>query len=249
MFKKILKILGWVLLAAFVGFTVWFINDQASHAVCKSVTVQMKPGSPRFLNETDILELVKSSDRMVLGKRLDQININDLERKLKEDKTIKEVQIFRNVSGKTLSFDGKLVLEVEQRNPVTRVQTIAEDFYLDNEGVKIPASSRFVVKVPLVNGSFTDDMITKDFLGFISLIYADPFWKAQIEQVFVNPNKDMVLIPQVGDQTIEFGTAEDYAEKFRNLKIVYQRGFSKTGWGKYKTINLKYKNQVVCVKK
>jgi len=38
-------------------------------------------------------------------------------------------------------------------------------------------------------------------------------------------------------------------EKFENLKLFYSEGVKQTGWRKYKEINLKYKNQIVCVKR
>lgn len=77
----------------------------------------------------------------------------------------------------------------------------------------------------------------------------DQFWRAQIEQVFVQENGELLVVPQVGDYLIEFGTPEDYTLKLRNLKAVYQQGFKNLGWNKYKTISVKYRNQVVCTKK
>jgi cell division protein FtsQ len=47
-----------------------------------------------------------------------------------------------------------------------------------------------------------------------------------------------------------FGDAKDFEEKFEKLKTFYTEGLNKTdGWNKYSTINIKYKNQVVCTKK
>lgn len=77
----------------------------------------------------------------------------------------------------------------------------------------------------------------------------DKFWNAQIEQAFVQANGELLLLPQVGDYLIEFGTPDSYEVKFRNLKALYQQGFKNQGWDKYKTISVKYRNQVVCTKK
>ena len=77
----------------------------------------------------------------------------------------------------------------------------------------------------------------------------DEFWRAQIEQVLIQPKGDLLLLPQVGDYLIEFGKADNYKAKFRNLKAVYQQGFKNFGWNKYRVISVKYQNQVVCTKK
>jgi cell division protein FtsQ len=66
----------------------------------------------------------------------------------------------------------------------------------------------------------------------------------------LNNEKEFELYPAVGNQKILFGKATDIAEKFEKLKIFYNEGLNKTdNWNKYSTINLKYKNQVVCTKK
>jgi len=79
-------------------------------------------------------------------------------------------------------------------------------------------------------------------------IYMDKFWKAQIEQVFVDDNMDLELIPKVGRQVILFGDIDRMAEKFKFLKAFYKDKMSQVGWNKYIVINLKFRNQIVCTK-
>lgn len=52
----------------------------------------------------------------------------------------------------------------------------------------------------------------------------------------------------MGNQRIILGTADSLDVKFTNLLMFYKRGMPKAGWDAYKTINVKYTNQVVCVK-
>ncbi len=248
MFRLILKIFAWILLVASLGFTGWFAWSQWSRVSCQSISVQIVKGSPRFLQENDILELVKNTDPTLLGKKLDLINTETLERKLEKLENIRSVQIYRRISEKSFRFSGKLIVEVEQRTPVVRIKTAELDYFLDKEGAKIPISPKFTVKVPVVTGSVTSDFAVSDLLPFAGFVWGDPFWKAQVEQIFVKENHEIVVIPRVGNHVIEFGTAENYQEKLRNLKAVYQQGFSKTSWEKYTIISLKYKNQVVCTK-
>jgi cell division protein FtsQ len=81
-------------------------------------------------------------------------------------------------------------------------------------------------------------------------INADDFWRSQIHQIYVNDNDDMEIVPLVGDQRIIFGDTTSMEEKFKKLLTFYQEGLNTTGWwNKYSTINLKFKNQIVCTKK
>ena len=76
----------------------------------------------------------------------------------------------------------------------------------------------------------------------------DPFFKAQIEQIYVDPDGEIELIPAVGSHVILFGRADDLDDKFSKLYAFYKYGLNKIGWNKYDIINIKYKNQVVCSK-
>jgi cell division protein FtsQ len=75
------------------------------------------------------------------------------------------------------------------------------------------------------------------------------FWKAQVQQIYVNNNYDFELIPRVGSHVIVFGDISNCEEKFNNLESLYINGLNAVGWNKYETINLKYKGQVICTKR
>jgi cell division protein FtsQ len=62
-------------------------------------------------------------------------------------------------------------------------------------------------------------------------------------------NEDIILIPRVGYQQIVFGKPVNVEDKFRKLKLFYEKGISDKGWNNYSYINLKFKNQIVCTKK
>jgi cell division protein FtsQ len=80
-------------------------------------------------------------------------------------------------------------------------------------------------------------------------ITKDKFWNAQIQQIYVNSSGDFELIPRIGSHEIVFGDFTDCDIKFRNLMSLYKNGLPVMGWNTYKTINLKFKGQVVCTKR
>ena len=76
-----------------------------------------------------------------------------------------------------------------------------------------------------------------------------PFWKSQIEQVYVNNKGEYELIPRVGGHLIKLGSHSGYQKKLRNLKAFYLKGLNNVGWNQYLEINLKYDNQIICTKR
>ncbi|MDP2335026.1 MAG: hypothetical protein Q8N05_00975 [Bacteroidota bacterium] len=247
--KKILILLGWLCLVGAIGFTIYFAYSQKLAVRCQSVVVNINPNSPRFLNEDEIAAMIEKSGEPIIGHQLSAIDINKLEAKLTALNTLKNVEIFRKVDAKGFSFKGKLVISVDERTPVIRIKNSTDDYYMDAEGVKIPVSQSYVERILIATGTIPDEIIKRSLLKMADFVNKDEFWRAQIEQVFVQANGELLLLPQVGDYLIEFGTPDNYDLKLRNLKAVYQQGFKNLGWNKYKAISVKYRNQVVCTKK
>ena len=241
--------LGWLCLCGGIGFTIYYAYMQREAVRCQEIVVNINPNSPRFMTETEIANLIEKSGELIIGNRLSAININVLETKLSSSSSLANVQIFKKVESKGFSFKGKLVVSLDERTPVLRIKNSTEDYYIDMEGNKIPTSSKYVERILIASGTIADPEIQRNLLKMADFVNKDDFWRAQIEQVFVQANGELLLLPQVGDYLIEFGTPDDCAVKLRNLKAVYQQGFKNLGWNKYRTISVKYRNQVVCTKK
>jgi cell division protein FtsQ len=91
--------------------------------------------------------------------------------------------------------------------------------------------------------------VLTDLFRLSEFIFNEPFLKAQIEQIYVDPDREFELIPRVGRHIIVFGGTDRMEDKFDKLMLFYHEGLNKTGWEKYRVINLKFENQVVCTKK
>lgn len=242
-------VFGWICFVGAIGFTIYYAYTQRSAVRCQEIVVNISPNSPRFLDEDEIAKMVENSGEQVIGKALFLININKIEKKLASYTSLNNVEIYRRVDSKGLSFKGKLVVNLDERSPVLRIKTSTDDYYLDQGGVRIPVSPKYIDRILIATGVISDEKIQSDFLKMADYINKDEFWRAQIEQVLVQANGQLIMLPQVGDYLIEFGTPDDYESKLRNLKALYQQGFKNLGWNKYKSISVKYRNQVVCTKK
>lgn len=153
-----------------------------------------------------------------------------------------------SVRNAEVSFDlrGELKLQIEQRMPVVRiVRSTGEQYYLAKDFTKIPVSGTDVARVPISNGRLTNAMIKKVYT-LSTYVHENAFMEALTEQIFVNNNGDLVIIPKVKNQRIIMGDTQNIEKKFSKLIDFYTGGLNHVGWDKYKTINLKYKDQLVC---
>ncbi len=83
--------------------------------------------------------------------------------------------------------------------------------------------------------------ILKDIYYLVNYINRNNFWSAQIDQIFVDSNNEIDLIPRVGNHIVHLGTADNYEGKLRNLQSFYDKVLPEVGWNKYSTINLAFR--------
>jgi cell division protein FtsQ len=240
-----------------------FVLKKQKEVICTSVQVFVQDTlAIQFITDNDVVDLLESGGSRVLNEPINKLNLAELEKKIKKIAYVKEAEVYKKING-------QLVVELVQRVPIVRIINKSDkNYYIDEEGYLMPISKKVTARLLVANGSidYTPDFdtITNIFdkvydkskrIGVLrnihllaSFIKADPFWNAQIQQIYIDENHDIELIPLVSNQTIVFGDTTNYRDKFRNLETVYKKGFSVKGWNIYREINLKYKNQVICVK-
>ena len=76
MFRKILKLAGWVLFMAFVVFTLAFTTREVSNVKCSRIEVLYDGHQAISLGDDEIVNMVKSADSKILGKDIRRKNRN-----------------------------------------------------------------------------------------------------------------------------------------------------------------------------
>jgi cell division protein FtsQ len=253
--KRIGIITLWVVMISGVIVSLAFVNKQEHRIKCRDVSVQIYPKHELLFVDRDMVLRTITPDgneKNIKGKRILELNIPLIEQKLNTNDYIQKAQVFTDMNG-------NLKATVVQRRPILRLlKANGTSYYLDEKGLKMPVSSAFTAHVPVVTGNLFEDYSARDTMHssvgmdlykIATYVDKDAFWKAQIEQIFVTAESEFVLIPKIGDHTILLGTTEDMEEKFEKLMLFYKEGLNRVGWETYSTINLTYKNQVVCTKK
>lgn len=250
-----------VLLVAVTGYLVvilGFVGKEEEKVTCNDVRIIIHDSlDVQFINSRMIRNILLQGGDRIAGKPFSDLDMQEMENKIKAIKYIKRAEIYQTI-------DGKLVVEISQRKPIVRIiDRSGHGFYIDKEGYIIPLSRNYSPYVMVVNGAIgeryrnvsniselgQENNLLMDIYNMTEFIRSDKFWEAQIVQVYMNGKGEFELIPRVGAQIIEFGKAVDVEEKFEKLWILYNEGFHNTGWNQYEKISLKYKNQAVCTKR
>ena len=252
--QSIIFALGWFVSGILFMVLMSNSNSSQQNRLCSGLNISIDHEKGNFfVDEMDVEGLIRSQlPGQNIETPLRNIHIKGLEEYLKANPYIQNAEIYVDVNG-------QMNVTVAQLYPVVRVVNVDnQSYYVNREGEKLPVSDYFSSRVPIASGYINDNgfvggsvelPITQAIHELALFIDEDEFWKSQIEQIYVESNGDFILIPKVGDHEIILGDIEDLERKFKDLMTFYQEGLASVGWDKYKKINLKYKNQIVCTKK
>lgn len=241
----------WVIGVSAVITSLAFTEIRQQRVLCKKIEININRDDENyFINKQDVYKILYSAGDSLIGTRIERIPVSLLERLIRMNKYVEDADVF-------IDIKGRLQVNIEQRKPMLRIMNSTnQSFYIDEKGGKMPLSSLYTANVLIANGNIAEhydgmndsisSVLLKSLFYLTNVIRHDKFWDAQVEQIYIEPNQDIVLIPRVGDHKIIFGDTSNAIEKFENLLVFYQKALPKVGWQTYHTINVKFKGQLVC---
>jgi cell division protein FtsQ len=268
--KRLFKIFLWVVsIVIFLVLTGIVVNKYGMNK-CRGVQITIHaPTDGAFLTQEDVKSYISESGDSLTGADLSKINIEKLESIINQKPYVLSSKVY-------MSLSGILKIDITERTPIARVQPDLRmekvknygSYYITSDGRMIPVEEGKVARVVFVNGKIRNlysefikldvdsARMAEDTTGFMTTMYTiyhvadyiskNSFLKAQIQQIFVAENDDLIFIPEVGDHIIIFGDGNDMANKFRRIELFYEKAAFIKGWDKYDTINVKFKNQIIC---
>jgi cell division protein FtsQ len=262
--KKVIIILIWLIVVVGLIFLVSLIRSEHKNVRCNRIDIMiMNSGYNDFVTKADIIQIMKQYDNSIIGKNITELNNEKIVKKILENPFIKKADVYT-------TNDGCLKININQRKPVIRViNSKGDSYYIDEDGGMMPLSSKYTPRIIIAHGNINNDysanfklinynkkikLDTNKLTDLQKLYFVckyinnSDFRKALVDNIYVEPNGDLSLYLCIGNQRVVIGSVDNLNEKFSKLEEFYRQKMSKLGWGKYNTINLKYKNQIVCSK-
>jgi cell division protein FtsQ len=258
--KKVLHISFMAILIAGAIILLAFTDLEYQQRACKSFRIDvLNQSEEAMITSAEITDLVTDKFGKIEGSKIARIDLYQLENMVRDNPYVSSCEVFETIGG-------DLELKARVREPLVRVVNQDDDqFYLDVTGCLMPISAAHPSHVLIASGFIADKYISLDksekslntypdssvlhmVFPVAYFISKDEFLKSFIDQIYITEKKEIELVPKIGMQTIIFGDASDAREKLENLKTFYRKVMSNLDWNTYKSINLKYKNQVVCLK-
>jgi cell division protein FtsQ len=195
-----------------------------------------------FISVKQVVSILNQAHLYPKGKALKDICTDELEVLLEKNLPVKKVLVYKMPLG-------MMRIKIYQRMLCLRVMSASgENYYVDSDGKTVAVAEHVVAYVPIVTGFADKRFAQKELYDFARFLRDNKFWEMQIAQIYVYPNKEIELIPRVGNHRILLGKIDGFEEKLDHLLLFYKQALNRVGWNRYSKINLKYKNQIVCTK-
>jgi cell division protein FtsQ len=251
---QILRMMGLATFLLVVGLLMYYGYRQRNQAECRQIDIRFS-ASPQLTTKEEIYHIIRRSCDTLNG--FLQLSLPALEARLDTLPFVFKSEVFR-------TLNGTLVVNIKEREPVARLflNDGATSVLVDEHLHIVPVRNGFTPTLPIINGHtpssimevrriFNDkalktQSVLDDAVGFLAYIRQDAFWRAQVEQVYINADNEIEFVPRVGEQIILLGDSAHLQGKLAKLKLFYLEGLSRGGWQTYNHLNLKFKNQIIC---
>jgi len=240
--KNVLKIVLGAIVVIYILVMLFYGSCKRNEQVCKSLHVIVEDSTElKFVSSREIKQYVLRNFKGIQGRSFKDINMEKVEEVVNKFPAVESSDVYP-------SLNGRLQIVIKQREPVLRAFEQGTSYLIDSAGMKIPLRGSYSRKLMVVTGDLRSLQTRKDLVKLNEFIQDDSFWRAQVEQIYVNGIGDMVLVPRVGNHRINVGGVNDLEYKFRNLFALYEHGLDPLEWNSYREISVKYKGQVICSK-
>jgi len=228
------------LMMGLVIFLFSFTSNRNKNRKLKKSEVIFVGENSNFVKQETVNKLLIENKTDVRSIAKEDLNLDRLENSINQHPMIEKSDVF-------VTVDGVLKVVVKQKTPIGRVFDDLGSFYIDYEGNTMPLSDVNTARVPLVSGEITNKN-KKKLSKVLKMIYDDEFLKKNIIGVQILAGDDLMMTNRNFDYEIEFGKMVNEKKKFKNYKAFFQKAVLDSTLYKYKKINLRFTQQVVCSK-
>ncbi len=248
--NNLFNILKWILLSAYLIVILGFSENKRNSLICKDFRITIE-GEHKFINEEIVKDLLINNGIILDSCLIDNINFDNINRTVRAHPAVLTTQTYSD-------FSGTIYIRIKQRNPLLRVMTKDNNsFYIDTEGYKMPLSNHYTAHVPILSGSIKNTDFEKlklnnyfsDLYNFIIFTQSHDLWKYQIAHIYITDNKEVELVPRLGNHIIYLGDLNNYEYKLKKLEALYETSLKNINWELYSGIDLRFSDQIILKKR
>jgi cell division protein FtsQ len=248
--NKLKSTLGWMVsLLLLFTLTFFSVNRKSNTLVNRlSVKILSADGDKSLITTSDVAKKINAYlGYDIRQATIEEVQLKELEELIQADERVDNVEIY-------IDSRNKIHVEIKERKVIVRISNKDISYYLDEDGNHVDIQPGRAVRVPLATGHLEDYsgdlMVSKrrsnlqDIYRLALAIDRDQFLSALIEQIDIDVNGQVIMVPKIGREKISL-SVDDLEDKLFKLKYFYKEGLPHEGWSKYSVLDLDIRDQVV----
>jgi cell division protein FtsQ len=228
-----------MVLTGLMVFLFGFSKQRNNARNLEKISIEFTDENEPFITLEAVNKLLIQNTDSVTSIVKETLVLKEMEQRLLGNPMIRDAEVF-------VTVDGALGARIEQRNPIARVAS-TPDYYLDEDGKKMPLSLVYTARVPLITGKSQSDLT--EVTRLLLEIEKDDFMKSSVVGLHIENNGNIILRLRKHDLKVRFGKPKDIAVKFQNFKAFYKKTKQDNLINNYDLVDLQFGNQVVATKK
>lgn len=241
MLRKIWLVLQYVLLLVAVLGSFAFSNYRNELKKPEELRINFISQENLYIDEATVNKLLIQKFEGSLNQAKERLVLNRLETILSEIPLVESAQVY-------LTIDGELRADIAQRQPIARVVSGSDVYYLDRLSKKMPLSKLHSARVPLITGSVSKEDLDNCF-ELLNFIDKEAFLKDDLVGIHIEEKGRYSLRLRAEDFELYLGSISDLPNKIAKLKAFYNKAKKDSIWSHYRRIDLSYDNQLIGTKK
>lgn len=251
--NNVLKYIVGTLIAAIALVCIALALASADHRkkeqVFTGITIENdSPQGRRFLEDEELIALVKQYNGNIVGRKVCTFNTDALEKDLDNTSCILKSQVYADK-------EGVLHIQVSERKPFVRLQTAGGGFYADREGKLFPLQSHYCAWVPVVEGKLpightdrkAEQKWIESLITWVAAFQDSPKWKNRCTQIHIDKDGLATLCLDGFSERFLLGDFTEVEKKQRKIEQYISLIRPQLAGGKtYKSVNVRFNGQIIC---
>ena len=266
--------LSWTAILVYLLLSSRYTRERKQQRPCREVRVVVLDSAERgFITPAMVRGWFASEKIPLVGRELSSINTLELERFVRRRGYVRSARVYASIDGvltieiaqrkPVMRFntdDGYNFYVTDDGYVLPQQRQFSSYVPIVTGRFELPFPRDYVGPLDSLAGS-SEKKVGKNYLflakliNFVKFVGYDDFWNAFIVQIRVNgadpqteDEPQVEIVPRAGDQVIALGGIDAYEQKLDKLMSFYRKAVLYEGWDRYRYVNLKYKDQIVCVK-
>lgn len=242
MIKSFVNILNGLVIIGYLSISYTHKEEQKKLIKSNQLIITLLDNeTDKFINLQSIQALLEKNNIHKMGDNIYRINKEYIEYILEKNLYIKKAEVFIN-------SNFKMNVEVRQVEPLFRVISGKENYYVDSDKNILSIQGNVHAHVHIAVGKVTNKLAKKELFNLFSKVKNDKFWNSQLDHVYVNEKQEAIFFVKLGVPKVYFGRIENIDEKLQNLFAFYKHTLKSEDLSKYSKIDVRFKDQIICKK-